>query len=180
MYKLGYLSLIVALSLQACGGGGGGSTPPSPVVTPPTSFGSPHPETWETQSAADAGFNATALSDAFDYAMQDGTFTQAALVIRDGKLIEEQYRGLADGEVDPLASLGSYPGDQDPAFWIENYGTRDSTSLLTSWSTAKSFTSMLIGIAIEKGFITSTEQLASDFITEWQVDDRINITIEQL
>ena len=51
---------------------------------------------------------------------------------------------------------------------------------MTSWSTAKSFTSMLIGIAIEKGFITSTEQLASDFITEWQVDDRINITIEQL
>ena len=122
MCKLGYLSLIVALSLQACGGGGGGggSTPPSPVVTPPPSFESPHPETWETQSAADAGFNATALSDAFDYAMQDGTFSQAALVIRDGKLIEEQYRGIADGEVNTLTSLGSYPGDQDPAFWIEN------------------------------------------------------------
>ena len=112
--------------------------------------------------------------------MRDGTFTQAALVIRDGKLIEEQYRGIADGEVNTLTSLGSYPGDEDPAFWIENYGTRDSASLMTSWSTAKSFTSILIGMAIEKGFITSTEQLASDFITEWQSDDRINITIEQL
>ena len=112
--------------------------------------------------------------------MQDGTFTQAALVIRDGKLIAEEYRGIADGEVNTLTSLGSYPGDQDPAFWIENYGTRDSASLMTSWSTAKSFTSMLIGMAIEKGFITSTDQLASDFISEWQADDRINITIEQL
>ena len=180
MNKLVSLSFIVALSLQACGGGGGGSTPPSSVVTPPPSFESPHPDTWETQSPADAGFNAAALSDAFDYAMQDGTFTQAALVIRDGKLIEEQYRGIADGEVNTLTSLGSYPGDQDPAFWTENYGTRDSASLMTSWSTAKSFTSMLIGMAIEKGFITSTDQLASDFITEWQADDRINITIEQL
>ncbi len=180
MNKLGYLSLIVAISLQACGGGGGGSTPPSSVVTPPPVFESPHPDTWETQSPADAGFNAAALSDAFDYAMQDGAFTQAVLVIRDGKLIEEQYRGIADGEVNTLTSLGSYPGDQDPAFWIENYGTRDSASLTTSWSTAKSFTSILIGMAIEKGFITSTDQLASDFITEWQADDRINITIEQL
>ena len=165
MNKLVNLSFIVALSLQACGGGGGGSTPPSSVVTPPPSFESPHPENWETQSPADARFNSAALSDAFDYAMQDGTFTQAALVIRDGKLIEEQYRGIADGEVNTLTSLGSYPGDQDPAFWIENYGTRDSASLMTSWSTAKSFTSMLIGMAIEKGFITSTDQLASDFIT---------------
>ena len=89
MNKLDSLSFIVALSLQACGGGGGGSAPPSSVVTPPPNFESPHPDTWETQSPADAGFNAAALSDAFDYAMRDGTFTQAALVIRDGKLIEE-------------------------------------------------------------------------------------------
>ena len=180
MYKLGSLALVAALSLQACGGGSGGSAAPSPVITPPPSFVSPHPDIWETQSASDAGFSATALSDAFDYAMQDGSFTQAAIVIRDGKLVKEQYRGIADGEVNTLVSLGSYPGDEDPVFWTENYGTRDSMSLMTSWSTAKSFTSMLIGMAIEKGFITSTNQLASDFITEWQVDDRINITIEQL
>ena len=89
MNKLVSLSFIVALSLQACGGGGGGSTPPSSVVTPPPSFESPHPGTWETQSPADAGFNAAALSDAFDYAMQDGTFTQAAL----GHTRRQTHRG---------------------------------------------------------------------------------------
>jgi CubicO group peptidase (beta-lactamase class C family) len=180
MKKLASLACIIALALQACGGGGGSSSPSAPAVTPPPSFVSPHPETWETQSATDAGFNATALSDAFNYAMQDGSFTQAAMVIRDGKLIQEEYRGIADGEINTLVSLASDPGAQDPAFWTENYGTRDSASLMTSWSTAKSFTSLLIGMAIEKEFITSTNQLASDFITEWQADDRINITIEQL
>ena len=180
MKKLASLACFIALALQACGGGGGSSSPSAPAVTPPPAFVSPHPETWETQSATDAGFNATALSDAFNYAMQDGSFTQAAIVIRDGKLIQEEYRGIADGEINMLVSLASDQGAQDPAFWTENYGTRDSASLMTSWSTAKSFTSLLIGMAIEKEFITSTNQLASDFITEWQADDRINITIEQL
>jgi hypothetical protein len=129
---------------------------------------SPHPETWETQSATDAGFNATALSDAFDYAMQDGSFTQAAIVIRHGKLIQEQYRGISEGEINTLVSLASDPGAQDPAFWTENYSDRDSASFITSWSTAKYFTSLLIGIAIAKEFVTSTNQLAPDFITEWQ------------
>lgn len=180
MKKLASLAFIIALALQACGGGGGSSSPSAPAVTPPPAFVSPHPETWETQSATDAGFNATSLSDAFNYAMQDGSFTQAAIVIRDGKLIQEEYRGIADGEINTLVSLASDQGAQDPAFWTENYGTRDSASLMTSWSTAKSFTSLLIGMAIEKEFIASTNQLASDFITEWQADDRINITIEQL
>lgn len=174
------LGLVAVLSLQACGGGGGGSSPSSPSVATPPSFESPHPKTWETQSATDAGFDSTALSQAFDYAMQDGSFTQAALVIRDGKLVEEQYRGIAEGEINTLIALDSDPEGPDAAFWTDNYGTRDSASLMTSWSTAKSFTSILIGMAIEKGFISSTSQLASDFITEWQADDRINITIEQL
>ena len=180
MKKRTFLVCCIALAVQACGGGGGSSPSSQAAITPAPSFVSPHPETWETQSPTDAGFNAAALSDAFNYAMQDGSFTQAAIVIRDGKLIEEQYRGIADGEIDTLVSLASDPGAQDPAFWTEKYGARDSTSLMTSWSTAKSFTSLLIGMAIEKEFITSTNQLASDFITEWQADDRINITIEQL
>ena len=180
MKKRTFLVCCIALAVQACGGGGGSSPSSEAALTPPPSFVSPHPETWETQSPTDAGFNAAALSDAFNYAMQDGSFTQAAIVIRDGKLVEEQYRGIADGEIETLVSLASDPGAQDPAFWSENYGARDSASLMTSWSTAKSFTSLLIGMAIEKEFITSTNQLASDFITEWQADDRINITIEQL
>ena len=116
MKQLGSLACVIALALQACGGGGGSASPSEPAITPPPSFVSPHPETWETQSATDAGFNATALSDAFNYAMQDGSFTQAAIVIRNGKLIQEQYRGIAEGEINTLVSLASDPGAQDPAF----------------------------------------------------------------
>ncbi|WP_279241277.1 hypothetical protein [Candidatus Paraluminiphilus aquimaris] len=111
MKKRTFLVCCIALAVQACGGGGGGSSPSSQAaITPPPGFVSPHPETWETQAPTDAGFNAAALSDAFNYAMQDGSFTQAAIVIRDGKLIEEQYRGIADGEIDTLVSLASDPG----------------------------------------------------------------------
>ena len=162
-------ALIFSLSLlcTACGGGGGGAstTPPAPIAQPPV-FESPHPATWETQSAADAGFDTAALEEAFGYAMADGSFTQAALVVKAGKLVDERYRGIAEGEVATITSLSSTPTAQDPAFWQNDFGSRDRDSLVTSWSTAKSFTSFLIGIAIEKGLINSTSQPASDFITE--------------
>lgn len=176
-------ALIFSLSLlcTACGGGGGGAstTPPAPIAQPPV-FESPHPATWETQSAADAGFDTAALEEAFGYAMADGSFTQAALVVKAGKLVDERYRGIAEGEVATITSLSSTPTAQDPAFWQNDFGSRDRDSLVTSWSTAKSFTSILIGIAIEKGLINGTSQPASDFITEWQSDERSSITIEQL
>ena len=41
-------------------------------------------------------------------------------------------------------------------------------------------TSLLIGIAVEEGLINNIDQSASDFITEWQNDDRSNITIRSL
>ncbi len=176
------LFVAVTLFLQACGGGGGNSAP-VPTLSPvqsPAPFESPHPAIWETRSASDAGFNTEALDAALSYAMADGSFTQAALVIKGGKLVEERYRGIAEGEVANLTALSSAATTQDPAFWYDNYGSRDSESPVTTWSTAKSFTSVLIGIAIDKDLIISTDQPASDFITEWQSDARATITIEQL
>ena len=52
--------------------------------------------------------------------------------------------------------------------------------MATSWSTAKSFTSALVGIAIEKGIISSVDTSAAEFITEWAADERKNITIRDL
>ena len=176
-----FLALIACLAMYSCGGGGGtNSEPTSVVIQAPPVFESPHPEIWETQPADEAGFNQALLSEAFDYAMQDGSFSQASLLIKDGKLVEERYRGITDGEVNALVSRASEPGAKDPKFWRDNYGARDADSLVTSWSTAKSFTSVLVGIAVEKGFINSTDQIAADFITEWQPDARSTITIEQL
>ncbi|MEC8755607.1 MAG: serine hydrolase [Pseudomonadota bacterium] len=56
----------------------------------------------------------------------------------------------------------------------------DNNSLGTSWSVAKSFYAALVGIAIEEGWIQSTEQRASEFLTEWSDSDKADITIAQI
>ena len=175
-------SLLIFAIFSACGGGGGGSTDTSVAVPPssPPAFESPHPDIWETASASDAGFDEDALDSAFEYAVSDGFYTQAAVLIKDGKLVKERYRGITDKEAASLASISSLPEGQNAGYWQDLYGDRDASSAVTSWSTAKSFTSVLIGMAIEQGAIESTAQSASDFIDEWEADDRANITIQQL
>ena len=177
-------SLLICALFSACGGGGGGggSTETIVTVTPssPPAFESPHPDIWETASASGAGFDEEALDRAFEYAVTDGFYTQAVLLIKDGKLVREHYRGITDAEAAGLASISSLPEGQNASYWQGLYGDRDAASTVTSWSTAKSFTSVLIGMAIEQGLIQSASQSASDFIDEWEADDRASITIQQL
>jgi len=174
-------SLLIFAILTACGGGGG-STDTSVTVPPssPPAFESPHPDIWETASASEAGFDEDALDSAFEYAVTDGFYTQAAVLIKDGKLVRERYRGITDAEAAGLAAISSLPEGQNAGYWQNLYSDRDAASAVTSWSTAKSFTSLLIGMAIEQGAIQSASQSASDFIDEWEADDRANITIQQL
>ena len=174
-------SLLIFAILSACGGGGG-STDTSVTVPPssPPAFESPHPDIWETASASEAGFDEDALDSAFEYAVTDGFYTQAVVLIKDGKLVRERYRGITDAEAAGLAAISSLPEGQNAGYWQDLYGDRDAASAVTSWSTAKSFTSVLIGMAIEQGAIDSTTQSASDFIDEWEADDRASITIQQL
>ena len=177
-----FSSLLIFALLSACGGGGGGSTDSSTIVTTtsPSAFESPHPDIWETASASEAGFDEDALDSAFEYAMTDGFYTQAVVLIKGGKLVKERYRGITDAEAAGLAAISGLPEGQNAGYWQDLYGDRDATSAVTSWSTAKSFTSVLIGMAIEQGAIESTAQSASDFIDEWKADDRATITIQQL
>ena len=175
-------SLLIFALLSACGRGGSDSTETSVTVPPssPPAFESPHPDIWETASASEAGFDEDALDLAFEYAVTDGFYTQAAVLIKDGKLVRERYRGITDAEAAGLAAISSLPEGQNAGYWQDLYGDRDAASAVTSWSTAKSFTSLLIGMAIEQGAIQSASQSASDFIDEWEADDRANITIQQL
>ena len=177
-----FSSLLTFALLSACGGGGGGSTDTGVTVatTSPPAFESPHPDIWETASASEAGFDEDALDSAFEYAVTDGFYTQAVVLIKDGKLVKERYRGITDAEAAGLAAISSLPEGQNASYWQDLYGDRDAMSAVTSWSTAKSFTSVLIGMAIEQGAIESTAQSASDFIDEWEADDRASITIQQL
>jgi hypothetical protein len=51
------------------------------------------------------GFNEEALDKAFDYALADGTYTQAAIVVKDNKLVYETYRGFAANELNSQNTL---------------------------------------------------------------------------
>tara|TARA_Y100000768_G_scaffold384420_1_gene368425 strand:+ start:132 stop:1772 length:1641 start_codon:yes stop_codon:yes gene_type:complete len=135
------------------------------------------PISWVEASPESVGMDSGKLSDAFDKIFADGYWTQAALVIKDNKLIYERYRGLKSSEAEALENSPT----RDKTYTVqERWGLRDINSVVTSWSTAKSITSVLIAIAVEQGFISSIDQSASDFIVEWANDSRNQITIRNL
>ena len=98
----------------------------------------------------DAGIAACAANGVLDHVFTDRA-AQSALLVADGTVIGERY---ADGY--DVASLG------------------------TSWSVAKSFYSAAIGVAIDRGYIASLDQRASDFFTEWADTSKEAITVRDL
>ena len=129
-------SVLIFAFISACGGGGGPSGE-TVTTTPPPVFESPHPDIWDTVSASEAGFDGDTLDSAFEYAMTDGFYSQAVLLIKDGKLVKERYRGITDAEAATLASVSGLPEGQSAGYWQDLYGDRDAASAVTSWSTAK-------------------------------------------
>ena len=153
----------------------GGSSSPSYDL--PESSSSPvHPLVWEVVSPSSVGMNENKLKEAFDSAFADGTFTQSAIVIKDGKLVYERYRGILEGEKTNLSNLTGI----DAELLQLQFGDRDRSSYSSSWSSAKSFASFLIGIAESEGFISSINDSASIYISEWANDDRASITIKNI
>ena len=115
--------------------------------------------TWVTAEPKTVGVDMTKLQKAIDYAFDDVVidgvpkpqYTQGLVIVRHGVIIAEKYGPNADKE-----------------------------AIATSWSTAKSFTSALTGIAIENGSIGSVDTPASEFITEWRAGETKDITIKNL
>jgi Beta-lactamase class C and other penicillin binding proteins len=167
---------LLSLILISCGGGSSSNPVTTDVPNTPSIVNPTHPLIWETVTPESVGMNSSYLDSAIDYAFQDGSYTQAVVVIKDGKLIAERYRGITDNEANNLASeLG-----ENSTFYKNLYAQRDKDSFISSWSTAKSFTSFLIGIAVELGSIGSIDDSASDYISEWSSDERSSITIKEL
>ena len=136
-----FFNLIIIL--QACGGGGGtdNSLPSLPVST---SF------TWQVATPDSQGLDSAKVEAAMNLAMEDGNFSQAAIIIKDGKIVAEQYKGIGTAEKTLILDSGSaWTSDTvDLAF-----GSKDVNSLVTSWSVAKSYTSIIFGIAQELSLI---------------------------
>ena len=146
---LKFIIISLSLFLINCGGGGGGSVEDNssnatlPTVSTPTGcsvtfesgpFDKVWPGlTWETATPESQGMCPDDINDAIDYAYQEGNFTGAVVIIRNGYVVAERYAS-----------------------------NRLESDLVTSWSVAKSFTSALVGKALDEGLITSLDQKVSD------------------
>ena len=106
---------------------------------------------WQVSTLNKVHMNPSKIQTALDYAFAEGQNTQGVVVIRHGVIVAEQYANNSNKE-----------------------------SIATSWSTAKSFTSALMGIAIDMGYISSEEISVAEFITEWANNDKKNMTIKNL
>lgn len=171
----------LALFVQACGGSDS-TKAKDPKEKDPVEIVDKSDQTildngvWRQATPASVNLDPNALNQAFDYAMADGTFSQAALVVKDGKLVYEKYRGIGDNELTAISTVIPTLS----LFIKPFYGARDKNSLATSWSMAKSFTSALVSIAVEQDYLVSIDEKASDYISEWANDDRSHITIRDL
>ena len=160
------ITFLVSALLVSCGGGGSGSdnsvNVSPPITSTPTTGCSVSFESgpftkvwpglsWETATPESQVICPDNIVEAMDYAFQDGNFTGAVIVIRNGYIVAERY---ADD--------------------------RMATDLVTSWSVAKSFTSALIGKALDEGLISSLDQQVSEFIPAWKDSDKEVITLRQL
>lgn len=116
-------------------------------------------DSWITVTPGSAGMDSAKLQQAIDYAFDDvmieGKYapqnTQGLVIVRYGAIVAEKYAPDSNKE-----------------------------TIATSWSTAKSFTSALAGIALNRGYISSLEAPAAEFITEWKNNETKNITIKNL
>ena len=144
------LPLCAAFTL-ACGSIDEGETnqPSTPPPTDSTAETDPNliggllwPGTgWKSSSADSLGLDQTGLDRARDYAFAPGRNTQALLVVYQGQLVGE---------------------------WYAQGFSKDS--MATSWSVAKSFLSVLYGIAMDQGDLATLDEPVGQWIPEWADD----------
>ena len=108
-------------------------------------------DTWKTASPESQGMSSELLEQARRYAFAEGRNTQSLLVVRNGVIVGEWYADDCS-EVTPA----------------------------TSWSTAKSVVSALIGIAVERGEIANIDIPVSTYIPQWGGNDNEVVTIRAL
>lgn len=134
---------VLLLATAGCGGGSsGGTTSPPPPPPEPFSYSVPADtgDGWQVGDLAAEGFDVRMIVDMMD-SILDGTYPgiDSVAIARNNKLLLYWY--------DPGRELDQFDA------WINN--TIRERHVLHS--TSKSFTSALIGIAIDQGHIDSTQ-----------------------
>ena len=164
--------LSISIFVLSCGGGGGNNIPSNPL---------PVPFTWVVDTPESQGLSSAKVQDALDFAMADGRYSQAAMIIKNGKIIGEQYRGMGPNEKTAITNHATSNWTTEALDFY--YGSRSASSLATSWSVAKSFTSIIFGIADTYNpnyFPNGLDTPAATFLTEWANDARNTITIKNI
>lgn len=110
----------------------------------------PH-DGWSIVEPATVGINAPRLSFAKDYAFDPQQHTQGLVIVRNGHIASEWYA----------------PG-------------KSARSWAASWSMAKSVTSILVGIAIDKHLIASVDLPMTTWFPEWRNTDKADITLRDV
>ena len=106
---------------------------------------------WNIVSPEDLGIEPTSVQELIDYIKEPSLNTQAAILIKGNNIIAEYY--------------------------AEGYNKNDQ---VTSWSVAKSFSSTLIGIAIDEGYINSVDDSIALYLPEWKTKPQENISLKYL
>ena len=83
---------LLSLILISCGGGSSSNPVKIDVPNTPSIVNPTNPLIWENVTPESVGMNSSYLDSAIDYAFQDGSYTQAVVVIKDGKLIAERAK----------------------------------------------------------------------------------------
>src|SRR5512133_2599330 len=132
--KRTFLLAVLISALLSCSR----ETPEEPVIYFPPSGTTE----WEALTPEELGWNTAGLNDL--YGFLESTGTRAFLVLKDGKIVIEQYFGdQLTGQ--PFTSLN---------YWY--------------WASAgKTLTSMLVGIAQQEGYIDITDKTSDYLGTGW-------------
>ena len=106
---------------------------------------------WHVVAPADLDMDSNMLEASRAYAFEEGRNTQGVVVVRRGAIAAEWYAP-----------------DRGPDSWG------------ASWSMAKSFTSALIGIAIDDGLIPSVDEPMTTYYPAWAGTPRDAITVRDV
>lgn len=120
---------------------------------------------WQVSNPKNEGMDNRKLEQSLQYIDQNGYKIHSFLIIRNGKLVFERY-GI-DNEL------------------TDSVSTQQTPNVLHHlWSTTKTFTSALIGIAISEGKIPGVKAKVMDFFRNDPIanmsDEKNNITVENL
>jgi len=129
------------------------------------------PDEWLSVNPEEVGMNSSKFEDMYDYIQENSINLHSVLIIRNGYIVDENF-------------LENYiPRDED--YFAPNWMVpTEANHMHNFFSCTKSITSLLIGIAIEMGYIDNLNQTIYEFFEDYwkpSYDDRKkNITILHL